>query len=275
MRMFSLAVLCSLLLAVGPSRAATDSSVDAELRSVVEKVQTKLKSGQRDEKDLAAEIGEFDAILAKHAKEKTDEVAKVLFMKAMLYIQVFDNEAKGTELLAKLKQDFPGTEAASQVDRVLASIKKQGEAKKIQGALVPGAVFPDFQVQDLAGKPLSVSALKGKVVLVDFWATWCGPCVGELPNVRAIYEKYHGSGFDIIGVSLDKDRVALDAFLKAQNVTWPQYFDGQGWQNQLAQKYGIDSIPATFLLGRDGKIIAKGLRGEALGQAVEKALAGG
>ena len=125
----------------------------------------------------------------------------------------------------------------------------------------------------MAGQPFSIASHKGKVVLVDFWATWCGPCRAELPNVIAAYQKYHAKGFDIVGVSLDEDKPQLLSFIKDQNMTWPQYFDGQRWENKLAVKYGIQSIPATFLLDGEGKIIGKNLRGDALEQALASALA--
>jgi len=96
--------------------------------------------------------------------------------------------------------------------------------------------------------------------------------VRELPNVLSVYEKYHDKGFSIIGISLDQDKEALTTFLKAKNVTWPQYFDGQGWKNKLALQYGVQSIPATFLMDKNGKIIARDLRGEELDAAVAKAL---
>ena len=103
---------------------------------------------------------------------------------------------------------------------------------------------------------------KGKVVMVDFWATWCGPCVGEVPNVVAAYKKYHDKGFEIIGVSLDRDGDLdkMKSFTKDKEMPWPQYFDGGFWTNKLAVKYGINSIPATFLLDGSGIIIAKNAR---------------
>jgi len=110
------------------------------------------------------------------------------------------------------------------------------------------------------------------VVLVDFWATWCAPCVFELPNVQKVYEKYHEKGLEIIGVSLDQSQDKLKNFTKDKNIPWAQFCDGKGWENKLAQKYGIPSIPATFLLDGEGKIIAKNLRGDDLDQAVAKAL---
>ena len=110
------------------------------------------------------------------------------------------------------------------------------------------------------------------LAIVDFWATWCGPCVAELPNVLKAYEKHHAEGFEIIGISLDKDKAKLESFTKEKNMPWQQFFDGLFWNNKLSTKYGVNSIPATYLLDGEGKIIGKNLRGEALEAAVAKAL---
>jgi peroxiredoxin len=193
-------------------------------------------------------------------------------MKAMLYMQVFENDEKGAELIAQLKKDFPETKPGKNADKVLENMEKQKEAKKIQKSLAEGTKFPDFDEKDLDGKPLSVANYKGKVVLVDFWAVWCGPCVAELPNVLKAYEAHHAKGFEIIGISLDQDEKKLKAFIEEKKMTWVQYFDGKGWGNKLAAKYGVNSIPATYLLDGEGKIIGKNLRGEALEKAVAKAL---
>ena len=250
------------------ARAQDSTGAAAELKDLVSKIQTKLKDGKKSAEDLAPEMKEFDALLAKHKGEKTDDVAQILMMQAMLYTQVLRDEAKGDELQERLIKEFPDSKQAT-------SLKKQAAAKKVRAGLKEGAKFPDFDVKGLDGKPLSIANYKGKVVLLDFWATWCGPCVKELPNVLAAYDKYHKDGFEIIGISLDreKDKEKLETFLKEKNMTWAQFFDGKGWENELGVKYGVNSIPATYLLNGEGVIIGQNLRGEALAEAVGKALA--
>jgi peroxiredoxin len=270
--LLSLVVFC-LSLCPPDVRAAEQGDPKAELKELVNKVQEKLKANKKTEQDLAPELKDFDALLAKHKGQKTDDVAQILLMEAMLYLQILDNTDKATELIKDLKRDFPDTEPGKRADDLLTNITSQAESAKIRRTLVEGAKFPDFEAKDTAGKPLSVANHSGKVVLIDFWATWCGPCRNELPNVLKTYEKHHSQGFDIIGISLDKDQQKLTDFTKEKNMTWPQYFDGLMWQNKLAAKYGVNSIPATYLLDGKGVIIGKNLRGEALEEAVAKALA--
>ena len=129
-----------------------------------------------------------------------------------------------------------------------------------------------FDVKSISGQKLSPAAYKGKVLLIDFWATWCGPCVAEMPNVKSVYAKYHGKGFEIVGISLDQSRDKLDTYLQRQDIKWPQYFDGKYWNNDIAVSYGVKSIPATFLVDKKGKIRYKSLRGKQLEQAVAELL---
>lgn len=260
----------ALLLTIRSSYAADPA---AELKALVTQIQTKLESGKKNEADFAPEIKQFDTLLAEHKGEKTDAVAQILYMKATLYLEVFENTDKGVALIKQLKSEYPDTKFAKHADDMLAMIDKQAASKKIQDALAVGSKFPDFNEKDLAGNPLSIAGHKGKVVMVDFWATWCGPCRAELPNVIATYQKHHADGFDIIGVSLDEDRDKLDSFLKKQDMPWPQFFDGKGWSNKLAVKYGIEAIPADFLIDGNGVIIGKNLRGEELEAAVAKTVA--
>ncbi len=266
------AAIASLLLFCDRSLAADKGDAKTELKALVDKINGKLQEGKKTEKDLAEDIKTFDTLLERHKGEKTDDVAQILLMKARLYLEVFDDTDKGAQMMKQLKADFPDTEQGKMADKIIASIQKQEESKKVQRSLVVGAKFPDFAEKDTAGKPLSVANYKGKVVLVDFWASWCGPCVAELPNVLKTYEKYHAKGFEIIGISLDRDEDAFKSFIKRKNMTWVQYFDGKGWESKLAGKYGVTSIPATYLLDAEGKIAGKNLRGEELEAAVAKIL---
>ena len=263
------AVLGVTLLLLSGQRAFT-ADATVELKTLVEKIRTDLAAGKTNKSDLADDLKQFDVLLVGHQGEKTDAVANIVYMKALLYDQVLHDPAKAADLVKQLKIDFQGTDFVAALEKREAT---ELAAHKMQAALTVGTQFPDFNETDLAGKPLSIASHKGKVVLVDFWATWCGPCRAELPNVLATYGKYHDLGFEIIGISLDKDQARLTEFTKAMNMTWPQFFDGRGWQNKLAVKYGVVSIPATFLLDGNGRIIGRDLRGDELQAAVARALA--
>jgi peroxiredoxin len=272
-----LLIIASILLAVfnaaGPLFAQQSSTTAAELQALVSKVEDKLRQGKKSEAALAPELKEFENLREKHKSEKTEDAAQITFLEAMLYLEVLDNTEKGSELIQSIKKDFPDTKSGQNADVVLNAIKQQETAKKIQLSLTEGAKFPDFEEKDLSGKPLSVSNYKGKVVLIDFWATWCAPCTTEVPNVVKAYEKHHDKGFEIIGISLDQQEGRLKTFIEQNKMNWPQYFDGLGWDNKLVQKYGIQKLPSTFLVDGDGKIIARDLRGESLDQALTRALA--
>jgi thiol-disulfide isomerase/thioredoxin len=254
--------------------APASSPIQGELQALVKQVQVKIQAGKTTEADLAPEIKSLDTLLAGEKGAKTDEAALIDFMKAQLYLEVIKDDEKGAQIIKQIKADYPDTKYGKSADKILDGIAKSAGARKIQKDLATGAVFPDFSESDLDGKPISIASRKGKVVLVDFWATWCGPCRAELPNVIETYKKHHSEGFEIIGVSLDSDRDKLDSFLKQEDgMTWPQYYDGEGWNNKLAVKYGVQSIPFAVLVGPDGKIIGKELRGEELEDAVAKAVA--
>ena len=122
----------------------------------------------------------------------------------------------------------------------------------------------DFTMNDSLGKPVSLSSFEGKYLLVDFWASWCGPCRGENPNVVKAYQRYNKKGFEVLGVSFDKDRAKWIKATKVDNLTWTHVSDLQGWGNAAGKLYGINSIPANVLLDKNQKIIAKNLRGEEL-----------
>ena len=153
-------------------------------------------------------------------------------------------------------------------------IKQMGEsfAGTLRRLSLPGNPM-EIKGTLLNGQPFDQKTLAGKVVLVDFWATWCGPCVAEIPNVLEQYEKYHAKGFEVVGISLDQDRQALEKFVTDQKVPWPILFEeseGDGWQHPLASYYGISGIPTVILIGRDGNVITLNARGERLGEELSK-----
>jgi peroxiredoxin len=130
--------------------------------------------------------------------------------------------------------------------------------------LGPGGEAPEIELNNPEGKPVALSSLRGKVVLIDFWASWCKPCRVENPNVVKMYNKYKSKGFEIYAVSLDKDKDAWVKAIKDDQLTWPHVSDLQFWNSAAARLYNVNSIPHTVLIDRDGKIVANGLRGEAL-----------
>jgi len=116
------------------------------------------------------------------------------------------------------------------------------------------------------GRQVDLSKMRGQVVLLDFWATWCGPCIRELPNVLAAYKELHPKGFEIIGISLDDNKEQLEKMTKQKGMTWPQYFDGKGWENDLAKKYGITGIPAMWLIDKKGMVVSMNAREDLAGE---------
>ncbi len=149
----------------------------------------------------------------------------------------------------RLVKEFPDTQYAAMI--LAGRRQKEGVGKPF-----------DLEFTDaIKGSTVSVKGLKGKVVVVDFWATWCPPCVAEMPNMKQLYAKYHDKGVEFIGVSLDqpKEDGGLDAlknFVKKNEIAWPQYYQGNYWNSEFSRSWGINSIPTMFLVDQDGKLVS-------------------
>lgn len=131
-----------------------------------------------------------------------------------------------------------------------------------------GALAIEFSVRAANGKMISLSDYRGRVVLLDFWASWCNPCRKEMPNVKRAYNEFHSKGFEIIGISLDRSENKFESYVNEQRLPWPQIFDGKGWNSKLGSLYAVNAIPASFLLDREGRIRYKNVRGSRFKKAV-------
>lgn len=141
---------------------------------------------------------------------------------------------------------------------------QEEEMKRLSNLLPVGSMAPEIRQNTPEGGTFALSELRGKVVLIDFWASWCRPCRMENPNVKRVYEKYHSKGFEILGVSLDRAQDAWIMAIQQDELPWKHVSDLGFWNNAAAQEYGVSSIPFTVLVDREGKIIDKGLRGDQL-----------
>lgn len=183
---------------------------------------------------------------------------------ALLYLARHYNKEGDTEKTVELAREIIDINASDFF--IEQAIGFQHEAEK----LGIGSVAPDFKAKTIQGQNISLSDQKGKIVILEFWATWCGPCKPEIPYLKSISAKYSKDKVQIIGVSLDTDRERLENFLKKEDMEWLQIQQVDKYDDQISKLYNVYVIPRSFIIGRDGKIVGKNMRGEELEQEITK-----
>lgn len=203
-------------------------------------------------------IAQYSDKVAQKIRENTSSFASIMAIQQLRpenYMDVYKALDQG------LQQKYPNSDEIKSFHAMVQQTQMmvaRAEATKV------GNEAPELILPTPDNKELALSSLRGKVVLIDFWASWCGPCRKEMPNVKLVYQKYKDKGFEIYGVSLDKDRNAWLEAIEKDGLKWPQVSDLKFWQSEAAQTYAVQSIPHTVLIGKDGKILASGLRGAEL-----------
>ncbi|MBQ8501322.1 MAG: AhpC/TSA family protein [Bacteroides sp.] len=227
-----------------------------------------LRSDSLTDEQRAAKMGEYQELQNKYIGVMKDAAAQNITKPVGVYFLKQANYYMEPAELDSLLQQIPADLAA---DKQIVAMKERLERQK---ATAVGQKFTDFEMKDLKGNAVKLSDYvgKGKVVLVDFWASWCGPCRQEMPNLVEAYKQYKDKGFEIVGVSLDRDQKSWEKGVKELNITWPQMSDLKFWECEGARLYAVNGIPHVVLIDGEGTIIGRGLHGKQLQEAIAEAL---
>jgi peroxiredoxin len=225
---------------------------------------------QEAQRHVSTTVNKYQTKFNNEEKKKNDAVVNYLLanksdLAVLLFIDLYPRDkhaAVHQEVIKALYAKYPDHPLVSERYKVETSPKTSTEI---------GAFAPELAFENPNGKIMKLSDLKGKVVLLDFWAAWCRPCRSENPNVVKVYNKYRDKGFDVYSVSLDRDKESWVKAIEADGLIWPNHVSDLGfWNSKGAKIYGVSSIPATFLLDKEGRIVAKNLRGAALENALKE-----
>ncbi|MEX0819047.1 MAG: TlpA disulfide reductase family protein [Pirellulaceae bacterium] len=236
-----------------------DKSSDAYRKANAILLQLRLSDVQRGTPESQRRFYENVLAHLKSAKKPSQQDLALAFTFGQMIEQ-----AGNIELAKEAFREFGKIFSASEDEALVGYAEKMtGTARRLD---LPGNEMK-IEGTTADGETFDWKSYRGKVVLVDYWATWCGPCIQELPNVKENYEKYHDKGFEVVGISLDSDPARLQRFLTEREIPWVSLFEeGAGWNHPMATYYGVMGIPATILVDRDGKVISMEARGGELGR---------
>ena len=210
------------------------------------------------------DLGKISSIVKQSVKDHPEG----LYNAALVY------QYLGVMEESDIKELMTGKPACFETDLLKPIMTQLNKEAELEALRAPGKDFTDFKMATPTGavKTLSSFVKQNKLTLVDFWASWCGPCRREMPHVKKLYADFHSKGLEIVGVSFDESKEAWTGAIASMGLKWPQLSDLKGWQNEAGQLYGITSIPATLLIDKQGKIVAFGLRGAELEAKVAELL---
>lgn len=245
----------------------------AEMKRISKVVNTLMQKGKFDSINVYQKAFETEKVKVKNiAKVFINEQIPSISVFALIDQFSFDQDFNFLDSLSqRMQKEMPASKYTKMLSGQFEKIKGMKDASAA-GSLGEGKAAPEFELPTPEGKKIKLSSFKGKVLLLDFWASWCKPCRAENPNVVRLYEKFKGKNFDILSVSLDENKEAWIKAIADDNLTWTHLSDLGGWESAVVPSYGLQAIPSTYLLDAQGVIIAVNLRGEALEQKLTEVL---